>query len=172
MAIGSFVSSFAIEILGLFVAFGILFRRISVAFRTLEKEKVITTRLRQSLENARSGQGSSSSGDLVILDVLQAELDLEKSKVTELQNSLQREKNNVAEVTVTFDSLKKASREAVEREREICRQMKRELDDLNVRQKSCSYFCVVATNVIIFFQPVGWLHCYSICGANCLITNC
>ncbi|KAL5007012.1 hypothetical protein ScPMuIL_015818 [Solemya velum] len=100
----------------------------------LEREKVVTLKLRQSLENTRSGQGSSSSGDLVILDVLQSELDSEKAKVTQLQNSLQREKNNLADVTVSFDALRKASREEVEREREICRQMKRELDDLNLQQ--------------------------------------
>ena len=101
-------------------------------YRALEREQVVNDKLRENLDSERRSQLEITDRENSIFEDMQLELDSERAKINDLKNSMEREKQRLQSQVTALETQTSALKDELERERLTCRQMKNEIDQIQV----------------------------------------
>ena len=90
--------------------------------------------LRESLDSERNSLLESADQKIPIFENMQLELESERAKVKDLKNSVEREKQRLQSQVTALESQTSVLKDELEQERLACRQMKNEIDQIQVNE--------------------------------------
>ena len=105
-------------------------------YRALERERGVNDKLRENQDSGRRSLPESTDRENSIFEDNQLDLDSERDKVNDLRNSVEREKQRLqsqSQVTA-LETQTSALKDKLEQERLTSRQMKNEIDQIQVIQ--------------------------------------
>ena len=103
-------------------------------YRALEREQGVNNKLRENLDSERRSLLESTDRENSIFEDNQLDLDSERDKVNDLRNSVEREKQRLQSQVTALETQTSALKDELEQERLTCRQMKNEIDQIQVIQ--------------------------------------
>ena len=101
-------------------------------YRALERERGVNDKLRENLDSERRSLLESTDRENSIFEDMQLELDSERAKVNDLKNSMEREKQRLQSQVTALETQTSALKDELEQERLTCRQLKNEIDQIQV----------------------------------------
>ena len=103
-------------------------------YRALEREQGVNDKLRENQDSGRRSLLESTDRENSIFEDNQLDLDSERDKVNDLRNSVEREKQRLQSQVTALETQTSALKDELEQERLTCRQMKNEIDQIQVIQ--------------------------------------
>ena len=104
-------------------------------FSALQRERQLCGQLRESLDEERGSVHDTSMREKITIGDLQTMLDLERSKILDMQTALERERQKVSAMNNRLDTDKVNHLEELEHERAVARQLRNNIDTLQVRAR-------------------------------------
>ncbi|XP_071108660.1 extracellular matrix-binding protein ebh-like isoform X2 [Haliotis cracherodii] len=102
--------------------------------QNMDEERQTTTRLRTALELERTNHQEAASQDRGTIEDMEARLRSDQAQVEDLHRSLAREKQKVVSVSEMLETERENTRQTLEHERAVNRQLKRDAEDLQVEK--------------------------------------
>ncbi|XP_023932466.1 A-kinase anchor protein 9-like [Lingula anatina] len=101
----------------------------------LQRQQSVSNQLQTALSEERSSLNESALRERALIADLQAMLELEKSKVLDMQAALERDRYKVTSLSASLETTKTAAAEDIERERSASRQLRKQIDTLQLQKQ-------------------------------------
>ena len=124
-------------------------------YRALERERGVNDKLRENLDSERRSLLESTDRENSIFEDMQLELDSERAKVNDLKNSMEREKQRLQSQVTALETQTSALKDELEQERLTCRQLKNEIDQIQVSEDIFHMLSMLSSLVMFkhFYLP-------------------